>query len=167
MAVLICAISGSQIRQTSTSQKYMKARRQSTHSLHLVFSSVAIFSVAAFTLGAQSDAPDTSADLTGTDTPPSMKNVVAVMVELKERPAASIYAEAFEAARAQADAERTFALAHPTAPGSQAILQSSKKVEIGSAAANQIKGHVQQIKQTQQGILPSLTGAQIGGRVLY
>src|SRR5262245_54958692 len=145
----------------------MKTPHHPTHSLRLVFSSVAIFPVAAFALAAQSDAPDASISPTGTDTPPSMKDVVAVMVELKERPAASIYAEAFEAARAQADAERAFALAHPTAPGSQAILQSSKKVEIGSAAANQIKGHVQQIKQTQQGILPSLTGAQIGGRVLY
>jgi hypothetical protein len=96
-----------------------------------------------------------------------MKNVVAVMVELDQPPAAAVYAETFEEARAQADAERTLALAHPTAPGSQDILQSSKKVEIGSAAANQVKGHVEQLKQKQQGILRSLTGAQIGGRVLY
>jgi Subtilase family/PA domain len=144
-----------------------RRNRLLSHLSRILFSGVGIFAVAAFTLAAQSDAPDVSTGVTGADTPPSMKNVVAVMVELKERPAASIYAEAFEAARAQADAERTFALAHPTAPGSQAILQSSKKVEIGSAAANQVKGHAQQIKQTQEGILPSLTGAQIGGRVLY
>ena len=149
-----------------TTRQFSRNRLLS-HLPRIFFSGVGIFAVAAFTLAAQSDAPDVSTGVTGTDTPPSMKNVVAVMVELKERPAASIYAEAFEAARAQADAERTFALAHPTAPGSQAILQSSKKVEIGSAAANQVRGHVQQIKQTQEGILPSLTGAQIGGRFLY
>jgi hypothetical protein len=135
--------------------------------LRLFFSGLAIFAVAAFALAAESDAPKATAGVTGTDTPPSMKNVVQVMVELDQPPGAAIQAEAYKAARAQADAERTFALAHPTAPGSQAILQSSTKVKIGSAAANQVKGHVQQLKQTQQGILPSITGAQIGGRVLY
>jgi hypothetical protein len=138
-----------------------------SHLSRILFSGVGIFAVAAFTLAAQSDAPDTNVQAAGTDTPPSMKNMVAVMVELNQPPAAAIYAEAFKAARAQADAERMFALAHPTAPGSQAILRSSQKVEIGSTAANQVSSHVQQIKQTQQEILSSLTGAQIGGRVLY
>jgi hypothetical protein len=136
-----------------------------SHPLRIFFSGVAIFTVAAFTLSAQSDGPGTNA--TGTDTPPSMKNVVAVMVEMSETPAAAVYAKAFKAARAQRDAERTYALAHPTAPGSQAILQSSKKVEIGSAAKNEVKSHVQKLKQAQEGILPSLKGAQIGGQVLY
>ena len=86
-----------------------------SHLSRILFSGVGIFAVAAFTLAAQSDAPDVSTGVTGTDTPPSMKNVVAVMVELGQPPAAAVYAETFEEARAQADAERTFALAHPTA----------------------------------------------------
>ena len=86
---------------------------------------------------------------------------------MSEAPATAVYAKAFKAARAQADAERTFALAHPTAPGSQAILKSSKKVEIGSAAKNEVKSHVQKLRQAQDAILPSLKGAQIGGQVLY
>jgi hypothetical protein len=138
-----------------------------SHPLRLFFSGVAIFAVAAFALAAESDAPKATADVSGTDTPPSMKNGVAVMVEMSEAPAAAVYAKAFKAARAQADAERTFALAHPTAPGSQAILQSSKKVEIGSAAKSEVKSHVQKLKQAQESILPSLKGAQIGGQVLY
>jgi subtilisin family serine protease len=138
-----------------------------SHPLRLFFSGVAIFAVAAFALAAESDAPDASAGVTGIDTPPSMQNVVAVMVEMSEAPAAAVYAKAFKAARAQADAERTFALAHPTAPGSQAILQSSKKVDIGATAKSEVKSHVQKLKQAQESILPSLKGAQIGGQVLY
>jgi hypothetical protein len=171
--VLILKLGLLKFAPPSTAQKNMKTPRSFTrksvpsHPLRLFFSGVAIFAVAAFALAAESDAPKANAGVTGTDTPPSMKSVVQVMVELDQPPGAAIQAEAYKAARAQADAERTFALANPTAPGSQAILQSSTKVKIGSAAANQVKAHVQQIKQTQQGILPSLTGAQIGGQVLY
>ncbi len=171
--VLILKLGLLKFAPPSTAQKNMKTPRSLTrksvpsHPLRLFFSGVAIFAVAAFALAAESDAPKANAGVTGTDTPPSMKSVVQVMVELDQPPGAAIQAEAYKAARAQADAERTFALANPTAPGSQAILQSSTKVKIGSAAANQVKSHVQQIKQTQQGILPSLTGAQIGGQVLY
>jgi subtilisin family serine protease len=171
--VLILKLGLLKFAPPSTAQKNMKTPRSFTrngvpsHPLRLFFSGVAIFAVAAFALAAESDAPRATAGVTGTDTPPSMRNVVQVMVELDQPPGAAIQAEAYKAVRAQADAERTFALAHPTAPGSQAILQSSTKVKIGSAAANQVKSHVQQIKQTQQGILPSLTGAQIGGQVLY
>jgi subtilisin family serine protease len=141
--------------------------RLPSHPLRLFFSGVAIFTVAAFTLSAASDGPKTNANVTGTDLPQSRKGTVQVMVEMSEAPATAVYAKAFKEARAQTDAERTYALAHPTAPGSQAVLQSSKKVKIGSGAANQVKTHVQQLKQAQQGILPSLTGGQIGGRVLY
>jgi subtilisin family serine protease len=99
------------------------------------------------------------------DTPPSLKDSVQVMVEMLDAPATVVYAKAFKAAQIQADAERAKALAHPNAPGAQAILK--KKVQISQAAANEVKGHVQQLKQTQEAILPSLTGDEIGGRVLY
>jgi subtilisin family serine protease len=138
-----------------------------SHPLGIFFSGIAVFTVAAFTVAAQSDAPKRNANVTGTDLPQSRKQTVQVMVEMSEAPATAIYAEAFKAERAQADAERTFALANPTAPGSQAILQSSKKVEIGSAAKNEVKSHVQKLRQAQDAILPSLKGAQIGGQVLY
>jgi hypothetical protein len=72
----------------------MKSNRVPSHPLRLFLSGVAIFTVAAFTLSAQSEAPDASANVTGTDTPPSMKNVVQVMVELDQPPATAIYAEA-------------------------------------------------------------------------
>jgi hypothetical protein len=115
----------------------MKTTRQFTHSLRLVFSSLAIFSVAAFALSAQSDALDTNAQPAKPDEgvapakpvnvnapddrPPSMKEKVQVMVELSDVPAAVPYAEAMKAARAQAEAERTAALANPNSPASQAF----------------------------------------------
>jgi subtilisin family serine protease len=151
-----------------TSRSFTRNRVPS-HLLRIFFSSAAIFTVAAFSLAAQSDGlkVQTNADVAGTDLPQSRKQTVQVMVEMSEAPATAVYAKAFKAARAQADAERTYALANPTAPGSQAILKSSKKVEIGSAAANEVKSHVQKLRQAQDAILPSLKGAQIGGQVLY
>jgi hypothetical protein len=156
-----------QLKKNMKTPRSFTRNRIPSHPLRLFFSGVAIFTVAAFAFAAESDAPKATADVTGTDTPPSMKNVVAVMVEMSEAPAAAVYAKAFKAARAQRDAERTYALAHPTAPGSQAILKSSKKVEIGSTATNEVKSHAQKLRQAQEAILPSLKGAQIGGQVLY
>jgi hypothetical protein len=66
-----------------TTRRFSRNRLLS-HLPRIFFSGVGIFAVAAFTLAAQSDAPDVSTGVTGTDTPPSMKNVVAVMVELDQ-----------------------------------------------------------------------------------
>src|SRR4030095_6827533 len=128
---------------------------------------VGILAVAAFAVVVQPGAPERDVRATTADSPPSMKEAVQVMVELSDVPAAVPYAKALKEARAQADAERNYALAHPTAPGSQAVLASSKKGEVSSAAANQVKSHAQRLDQVQQGMLPSLTGGKINGRVLY
>src|SRR4029453_917882 len=117
-----------------------------SHPLRLFFSGVAIFTVAAFTVAAQSDAPkvQTNADVAGTDLPQSRKQTVQVMVEMSGAPATAVYAKAFKEARAQADAAHANALAHPNAPGSQDILRNPKKVEIGATATNEVKGHIGQ-----------------------
>jgi hypothetical protein len=85
--------------------------RVSSHPLRLFFSGVAIFTVAAFSVAAQLDGlkVQTNADVAGTDLPQSRKQTVQVMVEMSEAPATAVYAKAFKAARAQADAERTYA----------------------------------------------------------
>jgi subtilisin family serine protease len=101
------------------------------------------------------------------DRPPSMKQLVQVMVELSDVPAAAPYAEALKEARSQADAAYSYALANPNAAGSQAVLRNSQKVEISPAAASQVESHAQRLDQVQQGILPSLTGGKINGRLLY
>jgi hypothetical protein len=82
-----------------------------SHPLRIFFSSAAIFTVAAFSLAAQSDGlkVQTNDDVAGTDLPQSRKQTVQVMVEMSEAPATAVYAKAFKAARAQADAERTYA----------------------------------------------------------
>jgi len=96
-----------------------------------------------------------------------MQEAVQVMVELSEVPAAVLQAQALKEARAQADAARTYALAHPNAPGSQELIKSAKKVEISAEAASQVESHAQHLDQVQQGILPSLTGGNINGHVLF
>ena len=101
------------------------------------------------------------------DRPPSMKQNVQVMVELSEVPAAVPYGQALKAARAQAELERASALANPNAPGAQAVLKNPKKVEISAADAAQVKGHAQRLDQIQQGLLPSLTGGKVNGKVLF
>ena len=126
-----------------------------------------VFAVAAFALAAQSDAPQSDVRAPEADSPPSMKDSVQVMVELGDVPAAVLYAKALKEAQAQADAARAYALAHPNAPGSQAVINSRKKVEISPAAANQVESHAQHLDQIQQGMLPSLTSGKINGRVIY
>jgi subtilisin family serine protease len=94
------------------------------------------------------------------DRPPSMKENVQVMVELSDVPAAVPYAEAMKAARAQAEAERTAALANST-------LKNPKKVEISAADNARIESHAQRLDHIQQGLLPSLTGGNVKGKVLF
>src|SRR6185436_7913837 len=84
---------------------------------------------------------------------------------MSDAPATDVYAKAYQAAKAQADAERANALAHSDAPGSKAILNSPKKVQISAADAKEVKGHIEKLKQAQKSLLPSLTGA--GGHVIY
>ena len=101
------------------------------------------------------------------DRPQSMQENVQVMVELTDVPAALLHAEALKEARAQAEAARTFALANPNAPGSQAVLRNTNKVEISAAAAAQVESHAQRLDHIQQGLLPSLTSGNVNGKVLY
>jgi subtilisin family serine protease len=101
------------------------------------------------------------------DRPPSMKENVQVMVELSDVPAAVPYAEAMKAAREQAETERNAALANPTSPASQAILKNPKKIEISAADKARVESHAQRLDHTQQGLLPSLTGDKVSGKVLF
>ena len=61
------------------------------------------------------------------DRPPSMKENVQVMVELSDVPAAIPYAEAMKAARAQAETERTTALANPNSPACASHFKESEE----------------------------------------
>ena len=72
---------------------------------------------AAAVLAVQSGAPEKNVHAITADSPQSMKDAVHVMVELSDVPAAVLHAEALKEAREQADAARTYALAHPDAPG--------------------------------------------------
>lgn len=99
--------------------------------------------------------------------PPSMKENIQVMVELSDVPAAVPYAEALKAARAQAEAELKAALADPKSPKSQATLNNPKKVEISAADNARVESHAQHLDYIQQGLLPSLTGGNIKGKVLF
>src|SRR5262249_7608985 len=101
------------------------------------------------------------------DRPPSMKENVQVMVELSDVPAAVPYAEAMKAARAQAESERKFALANLNSPASRATLKNPKKIEISAADNERVKSHAQRLDHTQQGLLPSLTGGKVNGKVLF
>ena len=101
------------------------------------------------------------------DRPPSMKENVQVMVELSDVPAAVPYAEAMQAARAQAEAERNTALANPNSPASRATLKNPKKVEISAADNARVESHAQRLDHIQQGLLPSLTGGNVKGKVLF
>ena len=124
--------------------------------------------VIAFALAAQSDAPEKGVNQNApNDRPPSMKENVQVMVELSDVPAAVPYAEALKQARAQADAERANALAHPNSPAAQAVLKNPKKVEVSAGDAARVESHAQRLDQVQQGLLPSLTGGNVNGRILY
>jgi subtilisin family serine protease len=101
------------------------------------------------------------------DRPPSMKENVQVMVELSDVPAAVPYAEAIKAAQAQAEAELTAALANPNSPASQATLKNPKKIEISAADNARVESHAQRLDHIQQGLLPSLTGGNVKGKVLF
>lgn len=94
---------------------------------------------------------------------------VPVMVELRDAPAANLYAQELKLAQAQANARiaKAVAAAKTPAAASMALQQQSTKVEISSAAVQQLKATVQRLNQVQQEILPALTGGNIGGQVIY
>lgn len=145
-------------------KKHPRFTPTGSHSFRIFCSSVAIFALTA--IGSAALAADSDAGAAN-DLPPSLRNTVQIMVEMSDAPATDVYAKAFKAAQAQHDAERANALAHPNAAGSQAILRNPKKLQISAADANAVKGHIEKLKQSQDAILPSLTGGNIGGRVLY
>ena len=104
----------------------------------------------------------------GSALPPSMQKNLQVMVELKDAPAGVAYATALNQAQAQYDQQRNYALQHPSLKTSQAFLkQNITSVQISSSAATQVKNTVTKIDQTQRALLPSLTGANIGGKVMF
>lgn len=100
--------------------------------------------------------------------PPSMQKSVSIMVEMNGAPAAATYAAALQVAQKQADATRSYALAHPKLQSSVALMkQKPAAVQISSAATSQVKTKVQQLDQAQKSILSSLIGAKIGGQVIF
>lgn len=110
---------------------------------------------------------DAVADQSGADVPAS-QSTVHVVVELNQAPAGVTYAAALKDAQAQADAQRSSALANPNAKTSKAILSEKQgSIQISSAAATQVKSQVQQIDQAQRTLLPTLTGGNIGGKLIY
>jgi len=130
----------------------------------IVTASVALVSP----LSAQTRTMSSSADrLPGTDVPASMQDSVQVMVEMTTAPASVPYPAALKTAQAQADQQRNFALAHPKLKTSQALLGGKQTVQISATAASQVASVVKQIDQAQRALVPSLTSAAIGGKVLY
>ena len=101
------------------------------------------------------------------DRPPSMKENVKVMVESSDVPAAVPYAEAMKAARAQAEAERAIALTNPKSPASQTILNNPKKLRSAQQIRLEWKVMRQRLDHIQQGLLPSLTGGNVKGKILF
>src|SRR5438132_7806676 len=90
------------------------------------------------------------------------------MVELKDAPAAVTWAAAYQQAQAQLDAQRNYALQHPALRTSVTLLKKTpQQAQLSTSAMNQIKSVATSISQKQQSILPSLTGDNIGGKVLY
>ena len=93
---------------------------------------------------------------------------VQVMVELSDAPAAVTWAAAYKQAQTQLDAQRNYALQHPTLRSSQTLLKSApQQAQLSSTAMNQIKSLAKSINSKQMSILPALTGANVGGQVLY
>jgi len=171
-----CSLSVHSVLISSSSSLYIMIKNARSFSRpNYVLSSVrlgitgALFvsAIAAFALAVQSNAPENNVRAPEADSPSSMKDAVQVMVELSDAPAATLYAKALNDARAQADSARNYALAHPKAPGSQAVLKSTSKVTISPDAQRQAEGHAQHLDQVQQGMLPSLTSGKINGRVIY
>ncbi len=100
--------------------------------------------------------------------PPSMQQSVQVMVELSDDPGAVAWAAALKQAQAVADAQRNYALQHPTLKTSAALLKGTpQRVQISSVAAKQVQSVAQTINQKQRNLLPSLTGGNIGGKVIF
>jgi len=136
------------------------------HRLRYFFTPVLALAFASPLL-AQSDANTISAPA-GSALPPSMQKTVQVMVELQDAPAGVAYATALQQAQAQYDQQRNYALQHPNLRTSQALLkQTTTSIQISSSAANQVKNTVTKLDQAQRALLPSLTGANIGGQVIF
>lgn len=99
--------------------------------------------------------------------PPSMQDVVHVMVEMNDAPVAIAYGEALKVAQAEREAARQEALKNPRSPASRAVLADKSPVQIDSVAASQIQNQVQTLDRVQQALVPAIQGADIGGRVLF
>jgi subtilisin family serine protease len=137
---------------------------------HFVFSlSTAIALALAAPLFAQSVTDSNTVNSPATSAlPPSQQKSVQVMVELKDAPAAVTWAAALKQAQAQADAQRNYALQHPTLRTSQALLKATpQRVQISSASAKQVMSVAQKNDQTQRNLLPALTGGAISGKVIF
>ncbi len=100
--------------------------------------------------GATPPTLSTSADLG----PGHLKDVVTVMVEFSDRPAALVYADALKAAVAQAG-------------GNYAALSQAAQANLKSAASAQSKAQVVRIEAAQQALLPTLRSMASGGNILF
>src|ERR1700730_18090634 len=127
--------------------------------------------IAAFALAsplAAQSSEDTIPSSVPDSLPPSMQKSVQVLVELKDAPAAVTWAASLKTAQAQADAQRNYALQHPKLKTSQALLKRTpQQAQISSTSARQVQSVAQKIDQAQKGLLSSLTGANIGGQVIF
>jgi len=104
----------------------------------------------------------------GADVPLSREKNVAVMVEFRDAPAATAYADALRNAQAQVDAKRNYALAHPNLRSSKTLLSKpAVATTINSTAARQVANKSRQLESIQQAMLPHLTGPEVNGRVLF
>src|SRR3984893_8690085 len=104
----------------------------------------------------------------GADSPLSRQKGITVMVELRDAPAAQASADALKTAQAQVDAQRNYALAHPKLRTSKTLLSKpAVATTINASAARQVANVWRQLDSAQRAILPSLTGGNVGGRVLF
>ena len=104
----------------------------------------------------------------GSDVPISRQKDVAVMVEFLQAPAAKDYSAALRTAQAQVDAQRNYALAHPSLRSSKQLLSKpAVATTIGATAARQVAARVRDLDNFQKAILPNLTSKSIGGRVMF
>ena len=169
-----------QTRDSLNSNSQFPESMKRNHCLHSVpsslrfFFSLSVAPILAFALASPLLAQPNkvlvpaTADSARVAMPPSMQKTVQVMVQLKDDPAGVTWAAAYKQAQAQLDAQRNYALTHPASRQSAAFLKKApQQAQISSTAATQVKSVAQKIDSAQRTLLPSLTGANIGGRVMF
>lgn len=102
-------------------------------------------------------------DATASDAqPPSMSKTVQVMVEMEAPPAATVFAEALQAAQAREDALKVQQTGIPLSAAQKGALP---RVEIDAAATSRVQSHIVTLDAQQQALLPALTN--VGADVIF